>query len=105
MIVVACVAAVAFQCGVWSCSCSCSEGESAVTCEKATARGAADADSLVRSLPLSEMELQGMLLGVRSTEQIYRSHGYDEEADAYIKGFGDYLKVHCDTLAVSIGIK
>lgn len=73
--------------------------------EKASEYGEQHAREIVESLPMDEMQLQGRLLEVRSNEHLYRSNGRDKEADAYIEAFSEYMKLHCDTLAQTLGIE
>lgn len=74
----------------------------ACTCaseREAKLRGESDAKALIESLPMSDMDIQNMLLEVRSNEYDYRSLGQDEEADEYIGAFTDYMRLYCDSLA------
>ncbi|MCM1517758.1 MAG: hypothetical protein NC117_03875 [Pseudoflavonifractor sp.] len=73
--------------------------------EKASEYGEQHAREIIESLPMDEMQLQGKLLEVRSNEHLYRSNGRDGEADAYIAAFSEYMKLHCDTLACTLGME
>lgn len=80
-------------------ACSCSN-----TTDKAKSCGEQCAQEILEVLPISDMQLQEMLLDVRAKEYMYRSNGDDNAADVYVKAFTEYIILHNDSLAEEIGI-
>ncbi len=74
-------------------SCSCSAER------EAEQKGQEAAQAIIASRPESDMAFQEMLLNVRSEEYKYRSQGRNDDADAYIKGFTEYMIGHNDSIA------
>lgn len=81
-------------------SCSCSNAtDTAKSC------GEHCAQEIIEAQPMTDMQMQEMLLEVRAKEYLYRSAGNEDAADAYIKAFTEYIIIHNDSLAEVIAIK
>ncbi|MDE7389257.1 MAG: hypothetical protein K2M97_08420 [Muribaculaceae bacterium] len=75
-------------------------GHSQPMLSPAAERGEADAAALCAdSLQLTVHDLTSALLAVRSREWQMRSQGFDDDADAYIEAFRQYVIDHNEDLA------
>lgn len=67
--------------------------------KEAKQRGCDTAQTIIASRSESDMAFQEKLLEVRAEEYKYRSQEQNDEADAYIGGFTEYIIEHNDSLA------
>lgn len=75
-------------------------GDDSCEVSPAAERGRCDAEALCTdSATLSHHALTAALLAVRSREWQMRSQGYDDDADAYIEAFRQYITDHNESLA------
>lgn len=89
---------ITLACALFLAMASCS-GDGKVN-KAAKAYGSADAKTLIEQAPhMSQLEMEGYLLGVRATEYKYIEEGHKKAAKLYIDGFEVYMRENCDSLA------
>lgn len=65
--------------------------------------GEADARTLIDSISdMSQLEVEGYILGVKATEYEYIEEGHEKAARLYIEGFENYIRENSDSLAREI---
>lgn len=81
-------------------ACSCKEGR---INKAARTNGEADARTLIDGISdMSQLEVEGYILGVKAIEYGYIEEGHEKAARLYIEGFENYIRENSDSLAREI---